>query len=144
MVDYDPWDGNFRGTSVHNNTILGGFATGDSDGELKGTNTHSAIIKLVFLFEDLGPLFKFILDLGLPSPLVRELGLVINIGTRLSKMVLYGKTDSPVLSALELPFPLRIISWFSRMCCSGILLSSVLEAPNAKPRAYFQHLLRSL
>lgn len=65
MVDYDPWDGNFRGTSVHNNTIFGGFATGDSDGEL---NTHSAIIKLVFLFEDLGPLIKIILGLGLPSP----------------------------------------------------------------------------
>jgi len=49
MVDYDPWDGNFRGTSVHNNTILGGSATGGPDEELRGTDTHSAIIKLVFV-----------------------------------------------------------------------------------------------
>jgi hypothetical protein len=48
MVDYDPWDGNFRGTSVHNNTIVGGFATGGPDEESRDTNTHGAIIKLVF------------------------------------------------------------------------------------------------
>jgi len=46
MVDYDPWSGDFTGTVVYNNTILGGFATGVSHGTSKGLNTHDAIIKI--------------------------------------------------------------------------------------------------
>ncbi|KAG5654234.1 hypothetical protein H0H81_005921 [Sphagnurus paluster] len=47
MVDYEPFDGNFAGTVVTNNTILGGFATGPQDaGDTKGTNLEDAIIKI--------------------------------------------------------------------------------------------------
>ena len=48
MVDYDPWSGDFTGTVVYNNTILGGFATGVSKATSKGLNTHDSIIKWVF------------------------------------------------------------------------------------------------
>lgn len=48
MVDYDPWSGDFTGTQVYNNTILGGFAAGSSASASKGINTHHAIIKSVF------------------------------------------------------------------------------------------------
>jgi hypothetical protein len=49
MVDYEPWLGNYTGTTVHDNTIFGGFAnekaTNDST---KGINAEDAIIKYVF------------------------------------------------------------------------------------------------
>lgn len=60
MVDYDPWSGDFTGTIVYNNTILGGFATGVSHGTSKGLNTHDAIIKWVLL-ECPDPLLKRLL-----------------------------------------------------------------------------------
>jgi hypothetical protein len=48
MVDYDPWRGNYTETVVRNNTIYGGFATGQpTPGESKGINPEDAIIKLV-------------------------------------------------------------------------------------------------
>ncbi|KAF9534601.1 hypothetical protein CPB83DRAFT_204636 [Crepidotus variabilis] len=46
MVDYDPWKGDYTGTEVHDNTILGGFATDDPDGNQKGNNFENAIIKI--------------------------------------------------------------------------------------------------
>jgi hypothetical protein len=38
MVDYDPWQGSYKGTVVYNNTILGAFSdetpeAGQKDGE---------------------------------------------------------------------------------------------------------------
>ena len=46
MVDYKPFNGDFTGTVVRNNTILGGLTTkrgnpGDGD----GTDSEDAIIK---------------------------------------------------------------------------------------------------
>ena len=49
MVDYEPWLGNYTGTTVYNNTILGGFANEDLEGDdSKGVNVEHAIIKYVF------------------------------------------------------------------------------------------------
>ena len=47
MVDYEPWLGNYTGTTVYNNTILGGFANEDPDNSSKGVNAEHAIIKYV-------------------------------------------------------------------------------------------------
>jgi hypothetical protein len=48
MVDYEPWLGNYTGTTVYNNTILGGFANEDPDNNsTKGLNAEDAIIKSV-------------------------------------------------------------------------------------------------
>lgn len=47
MVDYDPWSGDFTGTVVENNIILGGFATSGtnpSDSE-EGKNAEDTFIK---------------------------------------------------------------------------------------------------
>lgn len=47
MVDYDPFSGNYSGTVVRNNTIMGGFAAGPAEaGEAKGVNSEDAIIKI--------------------------------------------------------------------------------------------------
>jgi len=48
MVDYDPWSGNYTNTVVRDNTIYGGFASGDPDSptETKGVNKEDAIIKI--------------------------------------------------------------------------------------------------
>lgn len=46
MVDINPWGGNYTGTIVRNNTIMGGFATSpDVDGDNKGDNNETAIMK---------------------------------------------------------------------------------------------------
>jgi hypothetical protein len=46
MVDYDPWSGDFTGTVVRDNLILGGFATDIMDDHnAKGNNFENAIIK---------------------------------------------------------------------------------------------------
>jgi parallel beta-helix repeat protein len=45
MVDYDPWSGDFTGTVVRDNLILGGFATDTMDDNAKGNNFENAIIK---------------------------------------------------------------------------------------------------
>lgn len=52
MVDVVPWGGNYSGTVVHNNTIIGGFAT-DSDSAFQndGVNVDDVIIKSVLSFE---------------------------------------------------------------------------------------------
>jgi hypothetical protein len=48
MVDYDPWNGDYTGTVVQNNTIYGGFATdGEEPEDSKGNNFENAIIKWV-------------------------------------------------------------------------------------------------
>lgn len=51
MVDYLPWSGNFTGTIVENNNIMGGFATNltNSTSE-EGKNTYDAFIKYVNAF----------------------------------------------------------------------------------------------
>ena len=50
MVDYEPWLGNYTGTSVYNNTILGGFANEKTANDsTKGINAEDAIIKYVVL-----------------------------------------------------------------------------------------------
>lgn len=50
MVDYEPWLGNYTGTTVFNNTILGGFADVNPDNNSSyGMNSGHAIIKYVFL-----------------------------------------------------------------------------------------------
>jgi len=47
MVDYDPWNGNYTGTIVHNNTVIGGFATdSDSAHQTDGVNADDVIIKI--------------------------------------------------------------------------------------------------
>ncbi|KDR84114.1 hypothetical protein GALMADRAFT_236782 [Galerina marginata CBS 339.88] len=46
LVDYDPWNGDFTGTVVHDNVILGGFATDKDDADSKGNNFENAIIKI--------------------------------------------------------------------------------------------------
>ncbi|KAI0322505.1 hypothetical protein OF83DRAFT_736540 [Amylostereum chailletii] len=47
MVDIDPWGGNYTGSVVQNNTIIGGFATdSDTDGDARGTDLHDAIVKI--------------------------------------------------------------------------------------------------
>lgn len=53
MVDIEPWSGNYTGTTVYNNTILGGFANEDLNNGTHGLNAKHAIIKYVFswLFE---------------------------------------------------------------------------------------------
>ena len=48
MVDYEPWSGNYTGTTVYNNTILGGFANEDLNNGPHGLNAEHAIIKYVF------------------------------------------------------------------------------------------------
>ncbi|KAG6910809.1 hypothetical protein DXG01_007698 [Tephrocybe rancida] len=47
MVDYDPFSGNYTGTVVTNNTILGGFATDTEEpSDTKGNNFEGAVIKM--------------------------------------------------------------------------------------------------
>ncbi|KAF8510506.1 hypothetical protein BU17DRAFT_98018 [Hysterangium stoloniferum] len=48
LVDVQPWGGDYTGTIVRNNHILGGFATDtpSGDGDTKGVNSGSAIIKI--------------------------------------------------------------------------------------------------
>jgi len=46
MVDYEPWSGNYAGTTVYNNTILGGFANEDLSNSPDGLNAEHAIIKI--------------------------------------------------------------------------------------------------
>lgn len=46
MVDYDPWSGDYTGTVIHNNTMLGGFATDKPEGsDTKGENADDATMK---------------------------------------------------------------------------------------------------
>jgi hypothetical protein len=49
MVDFLPWDGDYTGTVVQNNTIMGGFAAGSSTSASQndGDNADNAIIKSV-------------------------------------------------------------------------------------------------
>jgi parallel beta-helix repeat protein len=48
MVDVEPWGGNFTGTIVRNNTIIGGFATdSESASQTDGQNVDDVIIKFV-------------------------------------------------------------------------------------------------
>jgi len=51
MVDYLPWKGDYTGTVVQNNTIMGGFAADSSPPASKnnGKNADNAIIKSVIL-----------------------------------------------------------------------------------------------
>jgi len=47
LVDYDPWSGDFTGTVIRNNAILGGFATDEQNRtESKGSNFENAVIKI--------------------------------------------------------------------------------------------------
>lgn len=46
LVDFLPWKGNFEGTIVENNSILGGFATNLTDvADNEGKNADDAFIK---------------------------------------------------------------------------------------------------
>jgi len=48
MVDVAPWGGNYIGTVVQNNTIIGGFATDSKSGsQTDGLNVDDVIIKSV-------------------------------------------------------------------------------------------------
>ncbi len=50
MVDYDPWNGNYTGVVVRDNTIFGGFATDvAAKGDTKGENNDDVITKSVSL-----------------------------------------------------------------------------------------------
>lgn len=45
-MDYEPFDGDYTGTVVRDNVILGGFATSTEEaGEVKGANQNDAITK---------------------------------------------------------------------------------------------------
>ncbi|KAH9938100.1 uncharacterized protein B0H18DRAFT_965550 [Fomitopsis serialis] len=56
MVDYDPWAGNYTGTVVRNNLIMGGFATSEEEpGETHGVNSEDVIIKIGIA---IGPLYQ--------------------------------------------------------------------------------------
>ncbi|KAF8514858.1 hypothetical protein BU17DRAFT_68219 [Hysterangium stoloniferum] len=48
LVDYNPWKGDYDGTVVRNNSIVGGFATDSPTdaGDNRGSNNESAIIKM--------------------------------------------------------------------------------------------------
>ncbi|KAG8865142.1 hypothetical protein FRB96_000031 [Tulasnella sp. 330] len=47
LVDYLPWNGNFTGTVVENNSIMGGFATNLTNTTAEeGKNTYDAFIKI--------------------------------------------------------------------------------------------------
>lgn len=47
LVDYDPWNGNYSGTVVYDNTVIGGFATdSDSSHQTDGVNVDNVIIKI--------------------------------------------------------------------------------------------------
>lgn len=47
VVDYVPFDGDYTGTIIRDNKILGGFATdGEEPGDTKGNNFENAIIKI--------------------------------------------------------------------------------------------------
>ena len=50
MVDFDPWSGNYDGTVVRQNNIVGGLATSSptSPQDTTGTNNNDAIIKSVY------------------------------------------------------------------------------------------------
>jgi hypothetical protein len=47
MVDYDPWNGNYTGTTVYNNTIIGKFSdeTTAQAGDKDGTASQQIMIK---------------------------------------------------------------------------------------------------
>jgi hypothetical protein len=46
MVDYDPYNGDYTGTVVTNNTIAGGFSNdAPQPNKTKGADSHDAIIK---------------------------------------------------------------------------------------------------
>lgn len=46
MVDFQPYNGDYTGTIVTNNTIAGGFATETAQaGQSKGADSSDAIIK---------------------------------------------------------------------------------------------------
>jgi hypothetical protein len=47
LVDYDPWQGDYTGTVVYNNTIFVGFANENPDHDSKGVNIEHAITKYV-------------------------------------------------------------------------------------------------
>jgi hypothetical protein len=48
MVDVEPWGGNYAGTVVQDNTIVGGLATdSDSATQKDGQNVDDVIIKSV-------------------------------------------------------------------------------------------------
>ncbi len=48
MVDVTPWGGDYSGTVVRNNTIIGGFATdSDSATQTDGDNVDDVIVKSV-------------------------------------------------------------------------------------------------
>lgn len=49
MVDYEPWLGDYTGTVVYNNTILGGFADANYTNGTDGLNVGDAIIKYVLI-----------------------------------------------------------------------------------------------
>ncbi len=48
MVDVTPWGGDYSGTVVRNNTIIGGFATDSKSAtQSDGANVDNVIIKSV-------------------------------------------------------------------------------------------------
>jgi len=110
MVDYDPWSGDFTGTIIRDNLILGGFATDaiDNDNNSKGNNFENAIIKQVpkqysVPFSILSPSSE------LASQLDLKLGLVTSMAITLSKVVPSQATSCLALSPMALPLlPLQV------------------------------------
>ena len=108
MVDYDPWSGDFTGTVVRDNVILGGFATDPIDNNTKGNNFENAIIKQVpkqhsVLFSILSLLSELALQLD------PKLGLATSMAITLSKVVPSQATSCLVLSPTASPLlPLQV------------------------------------
>jgi len=99
MVDYDPYSGNYAGTVVRNNTILGGFASGTAKaGETKGENSAAAIIKYVIIMDRL---FASCLTTTLESvlPSVHALGSVIALVVMSANLALSWTIGSRARSA---------------------------------------------
>ena len=54
MVDVQPYNGDYDGVVVTNNTIAGGFASESAEGsETKGTNNNDVIIKYAYFLHSL-------------------------------------------------------------------------------------------
>jgi hypothetical protein len=85
MVDYNPWSGNYTGTTVYNNTIMGAFSDETLQaGEKDGTDSHQIMIKYAVCDEN--GVFVLMLATGLGSLLDHGLGLATNMAVRIASL----------------------------------------------------------
>ena len=100
MVDYEPWLGNYTGTTVYNNTILGGFANENVTNGSKGVNAEDAIIKYVLIvIPRIVSQYRLKIESVSPSDLVH--GSVTNTRTMSLEMVSSSTTSFLVPLVME-------------------------------------------